>query len=168
MNTFNISVRQFGAHAVLVEWPNQVEESILDDILQFIQYLKTHQMDEKEWEFIPSYNSLTLICTDKVLDFDSLKPQIKEWYKAKGKIKAVTRYVWSLPVCYDKEFGLDLVEASGFLGLSIEELVAKHTQQAYTVYCIGFYPGLCIWGGYLRNWKWPVKPTLGQRFYKDL
>ncbi|RTE51899.1 5-oxoprolinase subunit PxpB [Arenibacter aquaticus] len=159
MNTFNISVRQYGVHAVLVEWPNQVEESILDDILQFIKYLKNHKLDEKEWEFIPSYNSLTLICKDKVLDFDVLKPQIKDWYSLKGEIKGVTRYVWTLPVCYDQEFGLDLEEASSFLGLTTEKLITMHTQQAYTVYCIGFLPGFMYLGGVPKELEVARKPN---------
>lgn len=159
MSSFKISVRQFGVHAILVEWPNRVEESILDEILQFIQYLKKNQLDEKEWEFIPAYNSLTLICKDTVLDFDFLKPKIKEWYAIKGKIEPATRYLWRLPVCYDLEFGLDLEEISVELGLSVERITELHSQSIYTVYGIGFLPGFMYLGGVPEVLEVPRKST---------
>ncbi len=146
MNSFNISVKQFGVHAILVEWPDKVDESILLEILQFIEYLKT-ELDEKEWEYVPAYNSLTLICKDTILDFDYFKPKIKEWYTKKGKIASTTRYLWRLPVCYDLKFGLDLEEISEKLGMSIEEITALHAQSTYTVYGIGFLPGFMYLGG---------------------
>ena len=147
MNSFNISVRQFGVHAILVEWPDKVEESILLEILQFIEYLKKNHLGEKEWEYVPAYNSLTLICKDTVLDFDYFKPKIKEWYTKKGKVEPVTRYLWRLPVCYDPKFGLDLEEISEKLGLSIDKITDLHAQSIYTVYGIGFLPGFMYLGG---------------------
>jgi len=159
VSSFKISVRQFGVHAILVEWPNRVEESILDEILQFIQYLKKNHLDEKEWEFVPAYNSLTLICKDTVLDFDYFKPKIKEWYAIKGKIEPATRYLWRLPVSYDLEFGLDLEEISGQLGLSVERLIELHSQSIYTVYGIGFLPGFMYLGGVPEALEVPRKPT---------
>jgi KipI family sensor histidine kinase inhibitor len=146
VNSFNISVKQFGVHAILVEWPDKVDESILLEILQFIEYLKT-ELNEKEWEYVPAYNSLTLICKDTILDFDYFKPKIKEWYTKKGKITSTTRYLWRLPVCYDLKFGLDLEEISEKLGMSIKEITALHAQSTYTVYGIGFLPGFMYLGG---------------------
>ena len=36
MKSYQISVRPYGVHAILVEWPNEVNEEILEDILSFI------------------------------------------------------------------------------------------------------------------------------------
>ncbi|MCM4163036.1 MULTISPECIES: 5-oxoprolinase subunit PxpB [unclassified Arenibacter] len=159
MNSFNISVRQFGVHAILVEWPNEVEETILLEILQFIEYLRKNHLDEKEWEYVPAYNSLTLICKDTVLDFDYFKPKIKEWYTKKGKVEPVTRYLWRLPVCYDPKFGLDLEEISEKLGMSIDIVTDLHAQSMYTVYGIGFLPGFMYLGGVPEALEIPRKST---------
>tara|TARA_R110002050_G_scaffold25604_8_gene68222 strand:+ start:3100 stop:3837 length:738 start_codon:yes stop_codon:yes gene_type:complete len=159
VSNFNISVRQFGAHAILVEWPNKVEETILNEILQFIQYLKENHLDEKEWEFVPAYNSLTLICKDTLLDFDYFKPKIKEWYAIKGKIEPATRYLWRLPVCYDLKFGLDLEELSEKLGRSIADITALHSKGIYTVYGIGFLPGFMYLGGVPETLEVPRKSS---------
>jgi len=157
VSKFKISVRQFGVHAILVEWPNKVEESILNEILQFIEYLKKNHLNEKEWEFVPAYNSLTLICKDTVLDFDYLKPKLKEWYGIKGEVAPATRFQWRLPVFYDLEFGLDLEEISGQLGLSVERIVELHSHSIYTVYGIGFLPGFMYLGGVPKALEVPRK-----------
>jgi KipI family sensor histidine kinase inhibitor len=157
VSDFKISVRQFGVHAILVEWPNKVQESILEEILQFIQYLKKNKLNEKEWEFVPAYNSLTLICKDTVLDFDNLKPKIKEWYAIKEKVASAAKYLWRLPVSYDLEFGLDLQEISGELGLTVEQIIEQHSQSTYTVYGIGFLPGFMYLGGVPETLEVPRK-----------
>ncbi|MBC8768129.1 5-oxoprolinase subunit PxpB [Arenibacter sp. BSSL-BM3] len=159
MSNFKISVRQFGVHAILVEWPNKVDESILDEILQFIQYLKKNQLSEKEWEFVPAYNSLTLICKDTVLDFDYFKPKIKEWYSLIKKVSHATRYLWRLPVSYDLEFGLDLQEISSQLGLEVNRIIELHSKSIYTVYGIGFLPGFMYLGGVPEALEVPRKST---------
>lgn len=44
-----------------------------------------------------------------------------------------------IPCCY--EYHLDLERIAEHAGLSIEQIVAQHTGQEYTVYAIGFCPG---------------------------
>lgn len=147
MSIYNISIRQFGPHAVLVEWPNRVEEAILEDILRFVQYLGKNHLDRTEWELIPVYNSLTLICKDTVLDFDVVKQQLLKWYAGIGESTLMDRYLWRLPVCYDKEFGIDLEEVSQQLGMTVPDIIAMHSKAVYTVYGIGFLPGFMYLGG---------------------
>ena len=147
MNTYNISIRQFGAHAILLKWPNRVEEAILGDILGFSHYLKENHLDSTKWELIPIYNSLTLIGKDAILDFDGIKQQLLKWYSDKGESRIVDRYLWRLPVCYDKEFGIDLDEVSRQLEMDVQDIITMHSNAVYTVYGIGFLPGFMYLGG---------------------
>lgn len=147
MSSHKISIRPFGVHAILVEWPVVVEEAILNEILEFVQYLKKYQLKETDWEFIPAYNSLTMICKDTEIDFDILKPKIKEWYLAKKEPVVLDQYLWRLPVCYDVEYGVDLEEVANHLGVSIQEVIRLHSSAIYTVYGIGFLPGFTYLGG---------------------
>jgi len=140
-------MQSFGVHAILVEWPNKVDENILDDILAFIQDLKKNRLDEKEWELVPSYNSLTLIQRAKPIDFEPFCKNLQEWYNNKGKTKAAQKFLWRLPVCYDLDFGIDLQEVSEVLNISISEIILMHTSNIYTVYSIGFLPGFMYLGG---------------------
>ncbi|HUH46684.1 MAG TPA: 5-oxoprolinase subunit PxpB [Arenibacter sp.] len=147
MNTYTISIRQFGTNAILLKWPNKVEEAILGDVLGFANYLKENHLDTTKWELVPVYNSLTLICRDTVLDFDRIKQQLLKWYSDKGESILKDRQLWRLPVCYDVEFGIDLNELSQQLGMTVEDIVTAHSKAIYTVYGIGFLPGFMYLGG---------------------
>lgn len=146
-------------HAILVEWPKQVEEAILDDILSFTLHLKTHGLKEQDWELVPAYNSLTLIYRQEPIDFENFKHRLKEWYSKKEDTVLSQKFLWRLPVCYDLEFGIDLSEVSEQLGKSISEIIALHVQYKYTVYGIGFLPGFMYLGGLPKSLEVPRKST---------
>ena len=147
MNTYNISVRAFGIHAVLIEWPNRVDEAILNDILGFADYLKDQKLDANQWEMVPAYNSLTLIQRKTPVNFDRFKEKIKQWYTAKKIDVQRKKMLWRLPVCYNEEFGIDLNDVSERSGLSVNDIIQLHTNGRYTVFGIGFLPGFMYLGG---------------------
>ena len=157
MSRFPISIQPFGEQAVLIEWPDKVEEGILDDILQFSQHLKKHCLDTGQWEFVPAYNSLALIGREESLDFRKMKRELQAWYAEAGKTPMPERYLWKLPVCYDTEFGIDLEEVAGILKKSVWDVIALHTGQSYTVYGMGFLPGFMYLGGLPKELEVPRK-----------
>lgn len=159
MNPPQINIKAFGVHAVLIEWPNEVSETILSDILRFENYLKTKCLDKEQWETVVAYNSLLLIQRNGILDFTKFSQQIKLWYEeVVGKVGG-QRYLWRLPVSYDLEFGIDLPEISEHLGVSIEDIIALHTGHEYTVYGIGFLPGFMYLGGLPESLEIPRKAS---------
>jgi KipI family sensor histidine kinase inhibitor len=48
---------------------------------------------------------------------------------------------WTIPVCYDPAFALDLQEVATRTGLAPAEVVEHHSATTYHVYMIGFLPG---------------------------
>lgn len=159
MKKYPISIRPFGVHAVLIEWPEQVEEDILKDILFFISDLKRNHLKDSNWEFIPAYNSLTLVLRGETIDFNVFKSQLSEWYLTKEETFLEENYLWRLPVCYDAQFGLDLVEVAEKLKITIDEVIKIHTTSVYTVYGIGFLPGFMYLGGLPENLEVPRRET---------
>ncbi|MEX0289323.1 MAG: 5-oxoprolinase subunit PxpB [Flavobacteriaceae bacterium] len=145
--SYPITIKPFGAQAVIIEWPDKVEEAILEDILQFDKYLQSKYTDEEQWENIPAYNSLTLIKREGDINFGKFKRTLKEWYSEKRQQAPVTRYQWKLPVCYDQEFAPDLKEVAKLLNKSEREIIDLHTGSIYTVFGIGFLPGFMYLGG---------------------
>ncbi|KQC28986.1 5-oxoprolinase subunit PxpB [Flagellimonas eckloniae] len=145
MNKYPITIKPFGENAVLIEWPNKVEEVILDDILRFQAFLQLEI--ENDWEFIPAYNSLTLINLKTKIDFSTIEKQLLKMHKDSDSTSKRQNYLWKLPVCYDLEFGIDLEELSKELKMSIEELIKMHSSHEYIVYGIGFLPGFMYLGG---------------------
>ncbi len=145
MKSYPITIKPFGESAILIEWPKLVEESILEDILQFNRYLELKI--EGDWEFVASYNSLALINNTLPIDFNNLKKQLLHLYQELDYAQKTERFLWTLPVCYDLEFGLDLEEVADKLKMSVADLILNHSSNAYTVYGIGFLPGFMYLGG---------------------
>ena len=80
MNSPKINIKPFGVHSVLIEWPNEVSEIILEKILHFERFLNKEVFTNKEWELVPSYNSLLIINRTKQIDFQKLSSDINNWY----------------------------------------------------------------------------------------
>lgn len=157
MSAYNISIRPFGIHSILMEWPKHVEEAILEDILQFRQHLENQGLKEEKWEMVIAYNSLTLVHREKPIVFENFKKKLLNWYAAEREDAFREKVLWRLPVCYDLEFGIDLKEVSQYSGLSIEEIIKRHTENPYTVYGIGFLPGFMYLGGIAKELEVPRK-----------
>lgn len=159
MNSPAINIKPFGVHSVLIEWPNQVSEHILETIIGFQTYIRLNMLTEKDWEMVPSYNSLLLVNRKMTIDFEKISKDINVGYSKLKESEKPERYLWRLPVSYDLEFGLDLEEVAKKLNKSIPEIIAMHTGTTYTVYSIGFLPGFMYLGGVLKELEVPRKAT---------
>ncbi|WP_019669630.1 5-oxoprolinase subunit PxpB [Eudoraea adriatica] len=157
MSSHSISVRPFGEHAILIEWPNEVSEAILYDIIDFVESFKLDFQDSQDWELVPAYNSVTLINRSTKIDFSKTRYQLLECYKNRKDSGPPQRYLWRLPVCYDLEFGIDLEEVAATLDRSIKDIIEAHTKNIYTVYGIGFLPGFMYLGGLPKDLETPRK-----------
>ena len=159
MNSPEINIKPFGVHSVLIEWPNEVSEHILETIICFQTYIRSNILTDKDWEMVPSYNSLLLVNRKRTIDFENTSKDINVGYSQLKEIKKPVRYLWRLPVSYDLDFGLDLEEVAKKLNKSISEIIAMHTGTTYTVYSIGFLPGFMYLGGLLKDLEVPRKAT---------
>ncbi|MGK0495534.1 MAG: KipI family sensor histidine kinase inhibitor [Maribacter sp.] len=142
-----IYTKPFGVHAVLVEWPVEVSELILNKILQFESFLKIQCLEDANWEYVSAYNSLLVVNTKTTIDYVSFSEKLQHWYASMGEAKPYQGHLWRLPVSYDQEFGIDLDDISIQLKIEISELIRLHTSHVYTVYGIGFLPGFMYLGG---------------------
>ena len=159
MNSPIKSIKHFGIHSVLIEWSNEVSEHILESILRFESFLSKKALTDKEWEMVPSYNSLLLTNRKKVIDFEKIAQDINIWYSQSVESIQPDRYLWRLPVLYDLEFGLDLAEVGQKLHKTIDEIIALHSGATYTVYGIGFLPGFMYLGGIDQRLELPRRAT---------
>ena len=52
-----------------------------------------------------------------------------------------------IPVCYDREFGLDVDDVARGADLDVAEVVRRHSSAAYRVNCVGFIAGFPFMSG---------------------
>ncbi len=116
-------------------------------------------MGQQQWEFVPAYNSLTLIKRGDTIDFDKYTIELQEIYREKKTFPKKEKFLWRLPVCYDPEFGIDLAEVADRLQIKVPELIAMHTGNTYIVYGIGFLPGFMYLGGLTAALEIPRRAT---------
>lgn len=147
MSDLPISLKPYGNHAILIEWPHEVSEIILERMLDFEKFLITECLKEPGWETISAYNSLLLVNPDLQIDHSDFEIDIRQWYDIHREWAKREKALWKLPVCYDASFGIDMEHAVDVLKMSRDAIIKLHTETIYTVYGIGFLPGFMYLGG---------------------
>ncbi|WP_245777007.1 5-oxoprolinase subunit PxpB [Sinomicrobium oceani] len=143
LNNYRLNYKPMGEKAILVEWPERIDETVLEDVLRF-----RHIIREKygnACELVPAYHSL-LVIFRKLSDTDKEIKILRSLYPER-KHKSLKRRLWYIPVCYEAGFGLDTDTLISEKGLTAETLISLHTGAEYTVYAIGFLPGFMYLGG---------------------
>lgn len=153
-----ISYKPFGNQAILIEWQAVVDENILIDIINFKKKIKDNFREELQ-NAIVGYHSLTLVFKQEIVDFLTVKNQLKLLYKKESTNQKKNNFIWEIPVCYNKVFGIDLEEIAQKLNLSIEEIIELHCKPLYTVFFIGFLPGFLYLGGLDKKLHFDRKPN---------
>ena len=73
--------------------------------------------------------------------------KLKQLFEEEHEISIEQKQTVKIPVCYDKEFALDIDRVSKYTKLSTDEIIHLHTKGKYLVYFLGFSPGFPYIGG---------------------
>jgi len=150
------NIKPFGKQAVLLEWPNEISLSTHKEVMGYKKTIDSnyHSMII---ETVPAYCSLAVYLNDKTTPADFITAlQAQRIYDERTQ-KA--QKIIQIPVCYDAEFGWDLPKMADTLGLSIDDIILKHTALEYPVYFLGFLPGFPYLGGLDSRIAFPRKAT---------
>jgi len=145
-SSYQLTYKQFGERAILIEWPAKIQEATLYDIIRYKAAILDHLSEAIE-DCIVGYNSLVVKYHSFLKEYKNSKRVLEAIYNTAHERTRPATYQWELPVCYDKQFGIDLKEMSTALKLSVNEIIELHTSTSYTVYFIGFLPGFLYLGG---------------------
>lgn len=156
MKRYNLTYKQFGTNAILIEWPKKIDENILKDVLNFKKIIFNEYIKVKV-EIINTYNSITIIYNFTIENIYNDILTLKSLYKVEDTEKIIKRKLWKIPVCYDQKFGIDLDTISKNNKLSKSEITRLHSTQNYTVFFIGFLPGFLYLGGLHKRLHFPRK-----------
>jgi len=97
-------------------------------------------------EVILGMNNLTVLFDPLAANVDTLAKMLAKAWSAARENQKPGRLV-EIPVRYGDEYGPDLAEVARHTALSIEEVIQRHTNAEYTVFCLGFQPGFVYLGG---------------------
>lgn len=135
-----MKIAPLGDRAVMVEFPQQIDPHIHQQVMHLFHYLQQLQLPAVV-DLIPAYASLTIVHEP---GFSGIEQLIAAAPPVIGQ-DAATRLL-EIPVCYDPSLGPDLAVMAAQKGLHIQELIDLHTQTIYTVYMLGFLPGFPYMG----------------------
>lgn len=103
-----------------------------------------------EWpevqETVPGVNSLMLTYASPPRELGPLKARLLAAWADAAPLSLEGRVI-ELPVVYGGDGGPHLTDVLAHTGLSVDELIERHTAPLYPVYAIGSHPGYCYLGG---------------------
>ena len=144
---FDLNFFQIANHAIEIRWPEEVSEAILFDILRFKKQLEK-EPTLKDCELFHTYSALLIYwkSDDKNMSKKTIQ-WLKEQYITGNSVIEIKRKKYSLPVCYDSVYGIDLNILAEQKSLDVQTIVQLHSNTSYLVYFIGFQPGFLYLGG---------------------
>ena len=140
------TISRFGERAILIQWDHEVEEAALYQILAVKQVL-VEELVESKVEVLTTYNTIFIKYPLRIREFNKVKSQLESIFRSVPKVRQSVARLFTIPVCYDKSLGVDIVEVARLKKMTIEEVVKRHTQPIYTIYFQGFLPGFLYLGG---------------------
>lgn len=97
-------------------------------------------------ETVPTYRSLQIHFDPEVLNANELRRTLGRLADDLDDTAPPGR-LWTVPVAYGGEHGIDLDSVAQRTGLTPDEVIARHLGGDYRVYMIGFQPGFTYLGG---------------------
>ncbi len=139
-------IKRMGEQGILLEFEPNIAPLTLEKVLDLKRYLKDNLFKSKV-EITNTYNSLLISCDTGIEDaYGEILSLVEGFELANIRFKSENR-LFSIPVCYDDIFSLDLDEISVAKNLSRREIIELHTSPDYLVYFTGFLPGFLYLGG---------------------
>ena len=158
MDNFNLTYKQFGEKAILIEWPSKIDEKILNDILRFKQALNLSLRKSVDIvDVVTAYNSVTIIHRTEILTFERRIEILAKIYQKSRTSQLDDSVLFQIPVCYDSSLVSDQADFLKAKQLNQNKLIELHTKPIYRVYFLGFLPGFIYLGGLDQTLHCPRK-----------
>jgi KipI family sensor histidine kinase inhibitor len=128
-----------GDTALAVEFGERIDRATSERVLALHDRLAREQLPGVV-ELLPTFRSLMVHYDPLRTSRAELARRIVPLADALEGVRPAARR-WTIPVCYDPAFALDLGEVASRTGLTPAEVVEGHSGTTYHVYMIGFLPG---------------------------
>lgn len=147
-----------GDQAVTVEFAGGISPET-NGLVRGLEALLTETPLSGVLETIPAYRSLLVTYDPLRVSYEVVAEALKDLVGRGRPDHLPPSRLVTIPVCYDPEFGPDLVSLAERHGLTVDELIRLHVSGDYLVYFIGFTPGLPYLGGLPERLRTPRLET---------
>lgn len=143
MNTTAPAVSLLGTSALLFEAPGEMSLAVQQRIWALAR-------EAERWpevgEAVPGMSNLMVTFAAPPRDWRALCERLLAAW-AQVEPLALRGRVIELPVVYGGDGGPHLADVVAHTGLSVDEIVERHSAPLYPVYALGSHPGYCYLGG---------------------
>ena len=129
-----------GEKSLYVQLGDEISLDVNQKVRGLMHNLETDPI-EGVVEMVPTYAALLIHYRPEKILYDQLVEEVKKRMADAGKADEASQIVKVVPICYDKEFALDLEDCAKFENVSVEEFIRMHSEHEYYVYMLGFAPG---------------------------
>jgi 5-oxoprolinase (ATP-hydrolysing) subunit B len=142
-----------GDSAITVEFSRHIDDAANQRVLALDRTVAQEPIPGVT-ETVPTYRSLLVHYDPTLTDFDVLGKRLLERAAHPAQHSERTRR-WRVPVAYGGEQGIDLEDVATSLGITPDEVVARHVAGDYRVAMIGFTPGWSYLSGLQKSLHLP-------------
>jgi inhibitor of KinA len=146
-----------GEAALVVEFGRSIEPAIHNRVLALDAALSKRALPGVV-ELVPTIRSLMIHYDPLVIERAELIEAVRGIEASAAESKPARR--WTIPCCYDSQFGEDIATIAKQLQMTPERVVALHSGATYRSYMYGFVPGFCYLGGLPNELTMPRRATI--------
>ncbi|WP_104695943.1 5-oxoprolinase subunit PxpB [Helicobacter salomonis] len=141
-----VKYRICGEGALLLEFGTQIDPQ-LNAQVRCVERVLEQRALKGVLEFVSAYASLLILYNPLILSHAQLVDILEQIEWDIPSTLEEPHYLVEIPTCYHPSLGLDLEFVSAHTGLSLEEIIQRHSAPDYLVYMLGFLPGFAYLGG---------------------
>ena len=134
-----IKIVPSGDSIIIINNLNNLKTSTLTD------YLEKLELNEIE-DIISLKSSVGILFNPHKISSSDFIKKTKNLLSNKNFINNNKIKTWEIPICYDKDFAIDLNEISTKCKIDVEQVIKKHNNKTYEVDIVGFLPGFLYLG----------------------
>lgn len=139
---------------MLIQFDLRIENKMHLELKKLLKFLETPLDGVKE--IVPGLDSIAVFYDPMVVTYESLGAQISQLSVNSETVDTKSKH-WTIPVCYDMQFGIDLELVAENSKLGVDEVVKMHTSTTYEVLMLGFLPGFAYLGNVDDSLRIPRK-----------
>tara|TARA_Y100000768_G_scaffold227297_1_gene171606 strand:- start:202 stop:852 length:651 start_codon:yes stop_codon:yes gene_type:complete len=134
-----IKIVPSGDSIIIINNLNNLKTSTLTD------YLEKLELNEIE-DIISLKSSVGILFNPHKISSSDFIKKTKNLLSNKNLTNNNKIKTWEIPICYDKDFAIDLNEISTKCKIDVDQVIKKHNNKTYEVDIVGFLPGFLYLG----------------------